>query len=91
VLLLFDAPIGGDGLKVSCRKPGHGMLITASIPFGLDDAWMTGDRPEDEKCATAAGINFIAASVMLAKFTPGISEIACTHTDPAVLLEFLEL
>jgi len=91
VPLSFEAPIGGDSLKVSCRKPGHGMLLITSQTFGLDNAWMVGDRPEDEKCATAAGINFIAASVMLAKFTPGISEIACTHTDPAVLLEFLAL
>jgi D-glycero-D-manno-heptose 1,7-bisphosphate phosphatase len=91
VLLLFEAPIGGDGLKVSCRKPGHGMLLIASQTFGLDNAWMTGDRPEDEKCATVADINFIPAEVMLAKFTPGMSEIACTHTDPNVLLKFLAL
>lgn len=88
--LLFESPIGNDGLKVSCRKPGHGMLLIASQAFGLVDAWMVGDRPEDEKCATAAGINFIPA-VMLAKFTPGMSEIPCTHTDPDVLLKFLAL
>ena len=31
--------------------------------------WMVGDRPEDEKAAVAAGINFIAADVWRAKFT----------------------
>jgi len=91
VPLPFQAPIGSDSLKVSCRKPGHGMLLIASQAFGLDDAWMIGDRPEDEKCATAADINFIPATVMLAKFTPGMSEIPCTHTDPNVLLKFLAL
>jgi len=91
--LPFSAPNNGGG-QVSCRKPGHGMLLIASQTFGLDDAWMAGDRPEDEQCAAAAGIKFIPAAVMLAKFTPGMSEIACTHTDPTdpnVLLEFLAL
>lgn len=88
--LPFSAPDNGGG-QVSCRKPGQGMLLIAAQNFGLEDAWMTGDRPEDEQCAAAAGINFIPAAVMLAKFTPGMSEIACTHTDPAVLLQFLAL
>lgn len=89
--LSFEAPIGDDSLKVSCRKPGHGMLLIASQTFGLDNAWMVGDRPEDEQCATAAGINFIPTEMMLAKFTSGMSEIDCTHTDPNVLLRFLAL
>lgn len=88
--LPFSAPNSGGG-QVSCRKPGHGMLLIAAQSFGLENAWMTGDRPEDEQCAAAAGINFIPAAVMLAKFTPGMSEVACTHTDPNVLLEFLAL
>lgn len=80
----------------SCRKPGCGMIQIAATFFRedeleIDDCWMTGDRPEDEQCAAAAGINFIPAAVMLAKFTPGMTEIACTHTDPAVLLKFLAL
>lgn len=91
VPLPFGAPLHGADTKISCRKPGHGMLLIAAESFGLEDAWMVGDRPEDKQCAEAAGINFIPAAVMLAKFTPGMSEIACTHTDPAVLLEFLAL
>jgi FMN phosphatase YigB (HAD superfamily) len=31
--------------------------------------WMVGDRPEYEKAAVAAGINFIAADVWRDKFT----------------------
>jgi len=31
--------------------------------------WMVGDRPEDEKAAVAAGINFITADVWRDKFT----------------------
>jgi len=91
VPLDFSAPRSRGGTAISCRKPGHGMLLIAAESFGLEDAWMTGDRPEDEQCAAAAGIKFIPAAVMMAKFTPGMSEIACTHTDPNVLLEFLAL
>lgn len=91
VPLPFGAPLHGGDTKISCRKPGHGMLLIAAESFGLNDAWMVGDRPEDKQCAKAAGINFIPAAVMLAKFTPGMSEIACTHTDPDVLLKFLAL
>ncbi|WP_293134602.1 HAD hydrolase-like protein [Microcoleus sp. bin38.metabat.b11b12b14.051] len=88
--LPFSAPESGDSV-ISCRKPGHGMLLLASQSFGLDDAWMTGDRPEDKQAALTAGINFIPADVMLAKFTPGMTEIPCTHTDQNVLLKFLAL
>ena len=88
--LPFSAPESGDSV-ISCRKPGHGMLLLASQGFGLDGAWMVGDRPEDKECSAAANVNFVSAAVMLAKFTPGMSEIACTHTDPNVLLKFLAL
>lgn len=56
------------------------------------DCWMVGDRPEDEKCAEAAGIKFVWASVVHAKFAgPGMREIDCLHLDPNVLAEFLSL
>jgi len=34
-----------------------------------DQCLIVGDRPEDEKAAETAGINFIAADVWRAKFT----------------------
>jgi phosphoglycolate phosphatase-like HAD superfamily hydrolase len=53
---------------------------------------MIGDRPEDEACALAAGIKFIWASVMHAKFAgPGMREIECQHISPDILMEFLAL
>lgn len=89
-ILLCSAPIHKD-LPVSCRKPKWGMILLAAKGNIHKDCWMIGDRPEDEQCAAAAGIKFVPAAVMLAKFTPGMSEISCTHTNPAVLLEFLAL
>jgi D-glycero-D-manno-heptose 1,7-bisphosphate phosphatase len=91
--LEFSAPLSGDGMAISCRKPGHGMILTAARPLAeLKDCWMIGDRPEDQKCAEAAGVKFVWASVMHAKFAgPGMREIECQHISPDILMEFLAL
>jgi len=91
--LEFSAPLSGDGTAISCRKPGHGMLLTATRPLAeLKDCWMIGDRPEDQQCAEAAGVKFVWASVMHAKFAgPGMREIECQHIAPDILMEFLAL
>jgi D-glycero-D-manno-heptose 1,7-bisphosphate phosphatase len=54
----------------SFRKPGIGM-IQCCLSLDVSDVakcWMVGDRPEEEKPAVAAGINFIAADVWRDKF-----------------------
>jgi len=91
--LEFSAPLSGDGTPISCRKPGHGMILIAARPLAeLADCWMIGDRPEDEACALAAGIKFVWASVLHAKFAgPRMREIECQHIEPDVLREFLSL
>jgi D-glycero-D-manno-heptose 1,7-bisphosphate phosphatase len=91
--LEFSAPLSGDGTAIYCRKPGHGMILIAARPLAeLADCWMIGDRPEDQQCAEAAGIKFVWASVMHAKFAgPGMREIECQHLDPDVLGQFLSL
>jgi len=55
----------------SFRKPGCGMIqYCLSLYAGdADRCWMVGERPEYEKAAVAAGINFIAADVWRDKFT----------------------
>jgi D-glycero-D-manno-heptose 1,7-bisphosphate phosphatase len=55
----------------SFRKPGIGMIQYCLSLYAGDASkcWMVGDRPEDEKAAETAGINFIAADVWRAKFT----------------------
>ncbi|MEG4327903.1 HAD-IIIA family hydrolase [Microcoleus sp. herbarium5] len=80
----------------SFRKPGKGMIQYAFADLYnseiSSDSWMIGDRPEDEACAAAAGVKFIWASVMHAKFAgPGMREIDCQHIDPDVLMQFLAL
>lgn len=58
----------------------------------LSDCWMIGDRPEDQQCAEAAGVKFVWASVMHAKFAgPGMREIECQHIEPDVLMQFLSI
>jgi len=91
--LEFSAPLSGDGTKISCRKPGHGMITVAAQSIAdLSDCWMIGDRPEDQECAEAAGVKFVWASAMHAKFAgPGMREIECQHIDPNILMEFLAL
>jgi len=91
--LEFSAPLSGDGTMISCRKPGHGMLTVAARSMAdLSDCWMIGDRPEDQQCAEAAGVKFVWAAAMHAKFAgPGMREVECQHIDPNVLTEFLSL
>jgi len=93
VPLDFGAPRAGNGTAISCRKPGHGRLLVAARPLAeLKDCWMIGDRPEDQQCAEAAGVKFVWASVMHAKFAgPGMREIECQHISPDILMEFLAL
>ncbi|MFN6460806.1 MAG: polynucleotide kinase [Nostoc sp. DedVER02] len=56
-------------LFASFRKPGHGMieLVTSEFLKGgmsVDSSYlMVGDRPEDEQCAAAAGIDFLWAHI----------------------------
>jgi len=54
-----------SGKYSSFRKPGAGMIEYCLSLYGGDagKCLMVGDRPEDEKAASAAGINFIAADV----------------------------
>jgi len=63
--LEFSAPLSGDGTKISCRKPGYGMLLLAARPLAEPkDCIMIGDRPEDKSAADACGIKFFWASVL---------------------------
>jgi D-glycero-D-manno-heptose 1,7-bisphosphate phosphatase len=90
-VLLCAAPIRKD-VPVSCRKPNYGMLLLAAKGNIGKDCWMIGDRPEDQQCAEDAGVKFVWAAVMHAKFAgPGMKEIECQHIDPNVLTEFLSL
>lgn len=93
VPLDFGAPRAGNGTAISCRKPGHGMLLVAARPLAeLKDCWMIGDRPEDQQCAEAAGVKFVWASVMHAKFAgPGMEDIDGQHIAPDILMQFLAL
>jgi len=63
----------------SFRKPGIGMISLArqnhSLPVSqlgsfapFRDSWMVGDRPEDEQCAKAAGIDFMPADIWRDRF-----------------------
>jgi D-glycero-D-manno-heptose 1,7-bisphosphate phosphatase len=53
----------------SFRKPGIGMISLVSSHFSsLSNCYMVGDRPEDEQCAEAAGIDFMPADVWRDRF-----------------------
>lgn len=81
-----------DCSKYNFRKPNPGMInhflddVQIRENFKKWEAWMIGDRPEDEQCAANAGINFCPASVFHARFTTGMKEV---NTTPQII-EFLE-
>lgn len=68
--LEFKAPQPEGYIDVSCRKPGHGMILIAAkgLSDDLSDCWMVGDRNEDQECAAAAGVNFVWATMIRCKF-----------------------
>ncbi|MBH8566755.1 HAD hydrolase-like protein [Nostoc sp. CENA67] len=70
------------------RKPDPGMILhnLESCLVEVGEAWMVGDRPEDEQCATNAGINFCPANVWRDRFRPGVFE----HQITPGQLKFLE-
>lgn len=61
----------------SFRKPGTGMLHLAAEIYNLDlnEAWMVGDRAEDEQCAEGAGINFCPAETWRNWFRPDANSL----------------
>lgn len=70
--VFVPAPIGNSGSTISCRKPGHGMIL-ASVRDEQPNvdwagSWMVGDRPEDELCAAGAIVNFIWADLFRSYF-----------------------
>lgn len=79
----------------SYRKPGSGMVdqaMEAYLGYRFDKPrppmhhWLVGDRPEDQQCAIAAGINFLWAEIWRSRFLPGIHE----HTVTPAQVEFSE-
>ncbi len=60
---------------INFRKPGDGMIFRACIDFNggehPDEAWMIGDRPEDEAAACSAGINFMDADIWRERWRTG--------------------
>lgn len=69
--VLVQAPIDIFGNEISCRKPGHGMIIAAvrnEKEMDFDGSWMTGDRNEDQLCASGAMVNFIWANLFHSYF-----------------------
>ena len=74
------------------RKPGAGMIRKAFVDFnaGADEAWMIGDRPEDEQAAAAAGINFMWADIWRSRFLPGVHEFEGLSSEKIKFLEGLK-
>lgn len=91
VLQLSASEVGAERLELigQYRKPEAGMIkfnFRAYYPNVIKDAWMVGDRLEDEQCAINAGINFCPAQVWRDRFRAGIF----THQVTPEQLRFLE-
>lgn len=60
---------------INFRKPGDGMIFRAFIDYNggdyYEEAWMIGDRPEDEQAATSAGISFMDADIWRERWQTG--------------------
>lgn len=82
--VLVSAPIGSSGELISCRKPGHGMILNA-VRDNIENvnwkqSWMVGDRDEDQLCAAGATINFIWANVFRSYFEKEAIELPQQQT-----------
>jgi D-glycero-D-manno-heptose 1,7-bisphosphate phosphatase len=66
-------PIGNSGGEISCRKPGHGMILASVRDDRKDvnwgESWMVGDRDEDQLCAAGAVIKFVWADLFRSYFS----------------------
>lgn len=69
----FDVSEENPDFIGSYRKPEPGMLRLAIAYSGgnPNECWTIGDRPEDEKAAEAAGVNFMAADIWRERFRDG--------------------
>ena len=78
---------------VSFRKPGAGMVNLAVGSYQIEkrDSWYIGDRPEDEQCATAAGISYMDADIWRDRFRTGMYEVKPATIKQVRFLESLKL
>lgn len=87
------APIGNSGGEISCRKPGHGMILNAvrddrkNVNWG--ESWMVGDRDEDQLCAAGAVINFVWADLFRSYF--GDKQVERPQQPTKMIEEFEEM
>ncbi|RUS93795.1 hypothetical protein DSM106972_095540 [Dulcicalothrix desertica PCC 7102] len=75
----------------SFRKPGAGMINHFLQNKAIEEAWLIGDRPEDDGAASSAGIEFIWADTWRQRFAPGIHEFRPTNMKQIGLLEGIKL
>ncbi|MBN3948383.1 MAG: HAD hydrolase-like protein [Nostoc sp. NMS7] len=80
-----------EPLEGKYRKPNFGMIQYVLVGIEdegktVDQAWMIGDRTEDEQSAINAGINFCPADVWRDRFRTGVF----THAVTPAQLQFLE-
>lgn len=95
--VFVPAPVGNIGNCaagiISCRKPSHGMILN-SVQKDLSqvdwkNSWVVGDKDEDQLCASAAGVNFIWASLFRSFFCSEIVELPQRNTKMMQKFELL--
>lgn len=75
----------------SFRTPGAGIINFFCNQNAPQEAWLVGDRPEDDAAANNAGIDFIWASTWRNRFAPGINEFTPTSIKQVEFLEGIKL
>lgn len=75
----------------SFRKPGAGMINHFLHNKAIEEAWLVGDRPEDDGAASNAGIDFIWADTWRQRFLPGFNEFRPTSKKQIEFLEGIKL
>ncbi|MBW4600501.1 MAG: hypothetical protein KME29_13115 [Calothrix sp. FI2-JRJ7] len=75
----------------SFPKPGAGMINHFLQNKTIEEAWLIGDRPEDDGAASSAGIDFIWVDTWRQRFTSGINEFKPTSIKQIEFLQGIKL
>ncbi|MUG92807.1 hypothetical protein F7734_10235 [Scytonema sp. UIC 10036] len=70
-------------------KPGAGMILLASVDFGIDlsKSWLISDSEDEQQVAANAGVMYMDAETWRMRFRPGMYQIKAATREQILFLE----